>query len=130
MYRSTPVVGNICCHASPEQSKPIAIVVPVEAALKKLADSNGANSGNLEEMCSDKKLNAAVLKELQSQGKSGGLGGIEIIEGVVLAPDEWTPENGLVTSAQKLNRKGILEKYKKGVDEVRLMRSGTAAQID
>lgn len=98
--------------------------------MKKLADSNGANSGNLEEMCSDKKLNAAVLKELQSQGKSGGLGGIEIIEGVVLAPDEWTPENGLVTSAQKLNRKGILEKYKKGVDEVRLMRSGTAAQID
>lgn len=44
-------------------------------------------------MCQDKKLNDAVLKNLQAAGKKGGLAGIEIIEGVVVAPDEWTPQN-------------------------------------
>jgi len=65
----------------------------------------------------DKKLNGLVLRELQAAGRSGGLSGIEIIEGVVLSDEEWTPQNGLVTAAQKLNRKGILNKYKKEVAE-------------
>lgn len=54
---------------------------------------------------------------MQAAGKKGGLSGIEIIEGVALADEEWTPQNGLVTSAQKLNRKQILEKYKKEVEQ-------------
>jgi len=62
-------------------------------------------------------MNAAVLKEMQKAGKNGGLTGIEIIEGVVLSDEEWTPQNGLVTSAQKLNRKGITEKYKKEIEK-------------
>jgi long-chain acyl-CoA synthetase len=67
-------------------------------------------------MVHDEKLNDAVLKQLQDSGKRGGLQGIEIIEGVVLADEEWTPQNGLVTSAQKLNRRQIVEKYKKDID--------------
>lgn len=41
-------------------------------------------------MVHNKRLNAIVLKELQSAGRQGGLQGIEIIEGVVLADEEWT----------------------------------------
>jgi long-chain acyl-CoA synthetase len=82
-----------------------------------LASESGCKAGELEEMCQDKKLNAAVLKALQAAGKKGGLAGIEIIEGVVIAPDEWTPQNNLVTSAQKLNRRAILDKYKKEVEQ-------------
>jgi hypothetical protein len=33
------------------------------------------------------------LKELQQAGRQGGLSGIEIIEGAVLADEEWTPQN-------------------------------------
>ena len=39
------------------------------------------------------KLNGLVLKELQAAGKGGGLAGIEIIDGVVLADEEWTAAN-------------------------------------
>ena len=35
----------------------------------------------------------SVLKELQSAGRAGGLSGIEIIEGVVVSDEEWTPQN-------------------------------------
>jgi long-chain acyl-CoA synthetase len=116
VYRSCPVVGNICVYAAQDKNKPIAIVVPNEPALKELANSNGISGSALEELCHDKKLNGLVLKEMHKSGKTGGLNGIELIEGVVLAEDEWTPQNGLVTSAQKLNRKGILEKYQKEID--------------
>ncbi|KAJ4418914.1 long-chain fatty acid-CoA ligase [Gnomoniopsis sp. IMI 355080] len=116
IYRSATVVANICVFADDSKAKPIAIIVPAEPALKKLAQANGIEGSTLEELVHNKKLNGAVLKELQNAGRAGGLAGIEIIEGVVLSDEEWTPQNGLVTAAQKLNRKGIVKKYKKEID--------------
>ncbi|KAI0597842.1 long-chain-fatty-acid-CoA ligase 1 [Biscogniauxia sp. FL1348] len=117
IYRSCGVVANICVYADQSKAKPIAIIVPMEPALKKLAEENGIQGSNLEELVQNKKVNSLVLRELQATGRSGGLSGIEIIEGVALSDEEWTPQNGLVTAAQKLNRKIILNKYKKQVDE-------------
>ena len=34
-----------------------------------------------------------------------------------MVDEEWNPMNGLTTSAQKLNRRAILERYRKRVDE-------------
>ncbi|CAJ2513727.1 Uu.00g018460.m01.CDS01 [Anthostomella pinea] len=117
IYRSARVVNNICVYADQSKAKPIAIIVPAEPALKKLAEENGIQGSSLEELVHNKKLNGIVLKELQNAGRAGGLSGIEIIEGVALSDEEWTPQNGLVTAAQKLNRKVILDKYKSEVDE-------------
>lgn len=92
-YLAAPVIGRICCYAQQDKAKPIAIVVPVEAALSKLVSANGLNAASLEEMVNDPKINDLVLKEVQKAGKEGGLQGIEIIEGIVLSDEEWTPEN-------------------------------------
>ncbi|KAF2403305.1 acetyl-CoA synthetase-like protein [Trichodelitschia bisporula] len=116
VYRSAPMVLNICVYADQSKTKPIAIIVPAEPVLKQLASSIGVKGDHLEELVNDEKLNDAVLKQLQDAGRKGGLAGIEIIEGVVLADEEWTPQNNLVTSAQKLNRRGILDKYRKEVE--------------
>ncbi|CAK7238612.1 MAG: long-chain fatty acid-CoA ligase [Sporothrix thermara] len=115
IYRSAHVVANICCYADAQKAKPIAIIVPAEPALLKLASSIGVTGSSLEELVHNKKLQSAVLKELQAAGRAGGLSGIEIIDGVVVSDEEWTPQNGLVTAAQKLNRRGILEKFKSEV---------------
>ena len=92
-YRTAPVVGNICAFAAQDKAKPIAIIVPVEATLTKLAAANGIKGESLEEMVNDEKLNAIVLKEVQKAGRESGLAGIEIIDGIVLADEEWTPQN-------------------------------------
>jgi long-chain acyl-CoA synthetase len=39
----------------------------------------------------------------------------QLLQSVVLTDEEWTPENGLVTAAQKLNRKKILDHYAEAV---------------
>jgi long-chain acyl-CoA synthetase len=93
IYRSAPVVANICVYADISQAKPIAIIVPAEPALKKLAAAVGAEGEGLEVLVHDKKVQSAVLRELQSAGRAGGLSGIEIVEGVVVVDDEWTPQN-------------------------------------
>jgi long-chain acyl-CoA synthetase len=93
VYRAATVVGNICVYAAQDKNKPVAIIVPVEPALQKLAAANGIKGGSLETLVHDKKLNGIVLKEMQKAGKEGGLSGIEIIDGVVLSEDEWTAQN-------------------------------------
>lgn len=80
-------------YAASDMAKPIAIIVPAEPALKKLARESGIDGNGIEDLVQNKKLNGIVLKELQSVGKAGGLMGIEIIDGVVLADEEWTPAN-------------------------------------
>ncbi|KAE8450505.1 hypothetical protein EG329_006235 [Mollisiaceae sp. DMI_Dod_QoI] len=116
VYRAATVVANICVYADQQRTKPVAIIVPAEPALKKLAERIGVEGTGVEDLVHNSKVQDAVLKELQQAGKAGGLSGIEIVEGAVLADEEWTPQNGLVTSAQKLQRKKILDKYKKEVD--------------
>lgn len=67
--------------------------MPAEPALKKLAHDHAIDGEGLEDLVHNKRLNGIVLKELQSSGRQGGLQGIEIIEGVVLADEEWTAAN-------------------------------------
>jgi long-chain acyl-CoA synthetase len=134
IYRSATVVANICVYADAQRTKPVAIIVPAEPALKKLAESIGVKGDGIEDLSRERKVQDAVLKELQQAGRAGGLSGIEIVEGAILADEEWTPQNvscpsraahlsviligsqNMVTSAQKLNRKLILKTYQKDVD--------------
>ena len=86
-------MANICVYAASDRSKPIAIIVPAEPALKKLAHDNGIQGNGIEDLVHDTKLQGVVMKELQTAGKDGGLAGIEIIEGIVMSDEEWNPQN-------------------------------------
>ncbi|OJJ01258.1 hypothetical protein ASPVEDRAFT_131090 [Aspergillus versicolor CBS 583.65] len=117
VYRSSPVVGNICVFAAEDQDRPIAIIVPVEPALKKIAQDNNIEGDSVETLVHNEKLKSIVLQQLQTAGRSSGLKGIEIISGVVLADEEWTPQNGYMTAAQKLQRRKIVSKFQKEIDQ-------------
>jgi long-chain acyl-CoA synthetase len=93
VYRAATVVANICVYADEQKTKPVAIIVPAEPALEKLASQIGVKERGIENLVHDKKVQDAVLKEMQQAGRAGGLSGIEIIDGVVLADEEWTPQN-------------------------------------
>ena len=86
---------SICIYADPNRYKPIAIVVPVEATLSKFAVAKGLASPDtsLESLVQDQKVINAVYSELLNVGKRGSLNGIELIQGLVLVPEEWSPEN-------------------------------------
>lgn len=112
------MVANLCVYASPLHAKPIAIVNPVPTVLCKLAKEIGEPDNDYTKLCDRPKVQSAVCKMLQSVGKQHGLQGIELIQGVVLSEEEWTPQTGLVTNAQKLNRKALIERFGKAIQKV------------
>ncbi|RDL42362.1 Acetyl-CoA synthetase-like protein [Venustampulla echinocandica] len=117
IYRSATIVVNICMYASITETNPIAIIVPGEPALKAMAQELGVDGLGLEDLSHDKKVQAEVLKQLQAVGKQYRLANIEMIVGVVVADEEWTAQNGLITATNKLNRRTIIEHYKAPIEE-------------
>ncbi|KAI0032135.1 long-chain-fatty-acid-CoA-ligase [Vararia minispora EC-137] len=118
-YKSSYFVGNICVYATPDAKQPIAIVVPHEGHLRAgLKSVDGVDaSADLHKLCVDKRVKDAVLKDLNAAGKKAGFKGMEMLEAVILTPEEWTPESGLVTAAQKIQRKKIAEKFAAEIKE-------------
>lgn len=110
IYRSNQYVQNICVYADQSKVKPVGIIVPVFPLITKLAINLGVmnKDDNIEDHIHDVKLRNAILTDMIKTGKSQGLNGIEFLQGIAMFNEEWTPENGFVTSAQKLKRKDIL----------------------
>ncbi|TVY12925.1 Acyl-CoA synthetase FUM16 [Lachnellula arida] len=117
IYRTSPVVFSICVFASLDKSRPVALIVPAEPALEALAKANDIPiPTNLMELRNDPKVEELVLKDVLAAGKRGGLAGIEMLAGVVIVQEEWTPQTGFVTSAMKLQRRSIANHYKKDIE--------------
>ncbi|CAJ2505204.1 Uu.00g125980.m01.CDS01 [Anthostomella pinea] len=114
IYRGCAYVNNLMVHGDSSAPRPIAIISPNEKPLADLAKSLGVDNAN---MYNDKKVREAVHKDLISVGKKAGLSGLEMIAGVVLVDDEWTPTNGLVTATQKVNRRALKDHYKSQISE-------------
>ncbi|KAI0199861.1 acetyl-CoA synthetase-like protein [Astrocystis sublimbata] len=109
IYRGSMYVNNIMIHGDSSQPKPIAIVSPNEKPLAELARSLDVDT---QDMHHDKKVEEAVQKDLIISAKKAGLSGLELISGVVLVDEEWTPASGLVTATQKVNRRALRDQYK------------------
>ncbi|KAG5723723.1 Long-chain-fatty-acid--CoA ligase 2 [Termitomyces sp. T112] len=124
VYKSCNLVGNICVHASPQAKQPLAIIIPHEAHLRHAiqTNTNGAkgvdSSAHLSDLCEDKRVKGLLLKEINATGKKNGFKPQELLQAVILTPDEWTPESGLVTAAQKIQRSKIAKTFEAEIKEI------------
>jgi len=123
IYKSCNLVANICVHVIPDAKQPMALVFPHESNLRHFLENNSpagvpadVKSMDFHALCANKAVAAAVLKECNTLGKREGFKNIEILEAMVLTPDEWTPESGLVTAAQKIQRRAITKKYQDEIE--------------
>ncbi|BGP38810.1 long-chain fatty acid-CoA ligase [Rhodotorula kratochvilovae] len=113
LYGSCEYAARIMVHADSNANRPMAVIFPHEHKFKGLASQLGV-SGDLGTLVHDSKIRDAVLKSLNAVGKKAGLKGLEQLQSVVFTDNEWTPQNGLLTAAQKLNRKESLKRFKEG----------------
>jgi long-chain acyl-CoA synthetase len=94
VHRASPLVANICVYAAPDLEKPIAIIVPAEPALRKLAaDCSINDSIEFDELCKNSTLNALVLEHLRKVGRQAHFSSNELLGGVIMDNEEWTPQN-------------------------------------
>ncbi|KAI1387375.1 long-chain-fatty-acid-CoA ligase [Hypoxylon trugodes] len=114
VYRGSEYVHNLMVHGDSDHARAIAVVSPNEKPLAELAKKLGVDHAHEH---SDPKILDAVHKDLIAVGKKAGLTGLEMVVGVVLVEEEWTPASGLVTATQKVNRRAIRDAYKKQIQE-------------
>lgn len=102
-------------HATPDAKQPIAIIFPHEQHLRQLLEEKPIEGINphddLHHLCAHPKVAELVMKDCNALGKKNGFKPMETLEAVVLTADEWTPENGLVTPAHKVQRKKVGETF-------------------
>ncbi|GAA5884097.1 hypothetical protein JCM6882_002138 [Rhodosporidiobolus microsporus] len=126
ILKSCSYVSNIMVHADQDANRPMAIVVPHEPNLRALlrstpsllpASANGdVDKADWHAVCAGEAVRKAVLDDLNAVGRKAGLKPLEQLQTVLLSPEEWTPQNGFLTAAQKLQRKIIVEHFK---DEIK-----------
>ncbi|TBU40745.1 long-chain-fatty-acid-CoA-ligase [Dichomitus squalens] len=120
IYKSCNLVSNICVHANSNAKQPMAIIIPNHVHLRQvLASKTDVDPEKpLPDLCHDRAVADLFLKELNAQGKKNGFKPMELLQAVVLTPEEWTPESGLVTAAQKVQRKKVADAFEKEIKEV------------
>ncbi len=79
--------------------------------MDKLAKILGVEQGDYK----NKKIWETVAKDFLACAQVSGFKGGEILKVFVIDEMLWSPENSLLTAAQKLNRKAILAHYAEDV---------------
>lgn len=92
IYKSCLYVLNLCVYADSLLPRPVALVVPVEAAVRQLAQENGIDEKDWERLCANRDLVKLVLKAMLDQGKLADLKPAECLFDIYLCPDEWTTD--------------------------------------
>ena len=95
----------------------MAIIIPNEVHLRHILEAKGIKSdAELAVLCHDPAVKEVVVKECNATGKKSGFKAEELLQAVVLTPDEWTPESGLVTAAQKIQRSKIAKTFREEIN--------------
>jgi long-chain acyl-CoA synthetase len=95
----------------------MAIIIPHEAHLRNTLASKALDStSSLADLCLNPAVQEVLLKDANAVGKKNGFKANELLQAVVLTPDEWTPETGLVTAAQKIQRAKIAKTFRAQID--------------
>jgi len=138
IYKSCKLVHNICVYAATQgkqqqqrqqrqRQQPLAIVIPHPQLLRNYLAKRGGggrssnlNNSNheLATLCDDRNIKEIIKKECNVIGRKNGFRQSELLQAVVLTPEEWTPENGLVTAGgmQQIRRERIVEAFKSQIE--------------
>jgi long-chain acyl-CoA synthetase len=113
------VAGGICCYGDGDMDRPIAIVQLNHVVVKNWAKENGI-AGDFDTVKNSKEFYDTVMKDMAAEHKKAGLARNEkLVALAFISDDPWTPENGCLTAANKLQRRAVVEKHQKIFEETR-----------
>mmetsp|Transcript_33410 Transcript_33410/g.76986 ORF Transcript_33410/g.76986 Transcript_33410/m.76986 type:complete len:248 (+) Transcript_33410:1489-2232(+) len=112
------IAGGICCYGDGDMDRPVALMQLNELVAMKWAEENGVK-GDYDTVKGSKELMDAVMADMAKEHKKGGLSHLEKIKAVAFVGEPWTPDNGCLTAANKLQRRAVIAKFDKEFQEVR-----------
>ena len=116
--KTCPLVDNVCIYGDASKSYVVALLVPDRANLQKLADKLGKEGLEFTELCRDRDVTGAALRELVNYGRQLKLEKFELPGAVTICAELWTPDTDMVTAAFKLKRKPIQVFYQQEINRM------------
>jgi long-chain acyl-CoA synthetase len=112
------IAGGICCYADGDMDRPVALFQINEVVAMKWAKTNGI-AGDFETVKKSKELYDAVMKSFKAEHAKSDLSHIEKITAVSILTSPWTPENGCLTAANKLQRREVIDQFSSEFETVK-----------
>ena len=104
--------GGICCYGDGDMDRPVALMQVSEPVAMKWAKTHGV-AGDVDTVLKSKELYDAVMESMQVEHKKSDLSHLEKLVGLALLASPWTPENGCLTAANKLQRRAVVQQFEK-----------------
>jgi long-chain acyl-CoA synthetase len=114
VYARSPLVAQSFVVGDSLRAQLVAVVVPDPDTLFPWAASRGLPQ-DLEKLCSNPVVNAAILNSMLEEGRAGKLRGFEQVAAIHLVAEPFTVENGLLTPTFKLKRPHALAAYQDAI---------------
>ena len=106
------IAGGICCYGDGDMDRPVALLQLSEPVTMAWAKENNV-SGDFATVKESKELYDFVLADMRNEHKKANLSHLEKLVAICFLTDPWTPENGCLTAANKLQRRVVIEKFPK-----------------
>jgi long-chain acyl-CoA synthetase len=117
IYVRSKYVAQAFIYGNSLKSTLVGVVVPEEPVVFEWAKEHGLEA-DMTLLCKNTELKDTILKDLQAQGKLGGLKGFEQVKNIHLHNDLFSVENGLLTPTMKAKRPQLTELFKSELDEM------------
>ena len=101
-----------------DMDRPVALLQLKMEYAAKIAKDKGLDV-KPEDLPKNETVYDAVMKDMAEQHKNSDLSHLEKVVAVCLLNDPWTPENGCLTAANKLNRKQVIQSFEKEFNELK-----------
>ncbi|CAG2110527.1 unnamed protein product [Medioppia subpectinata] len=116
LMKSCQYVDNICVCGGTYSNELTALVSPNHRNLQKLSQELGLKDAQIGDLCRNVDVCKRVYAAIVQTGQSAGISKKEIPVRIRLVPDEWTPDNDMLTAAMKMKRKNVEKRYQKEID--------------
>ncbi|KAJ2358403.1 long-chain fatty acid-CoA ligase [Coemansia erecta] len=114
-YGTSQYVANVCVIASAFMQRPCALINADAAELASWARKQGVPDSDAASCTAFREL---VASDLARAARRNGLQRQELLAAIRIDAVLWTPENGLLTAANKLRRRDICRVNQPSIDEM------------
>ena len=126
VYKQCLYVGNIFVHGDSNETYLVAIVVPDFEVLVPWGKTNGIGNFTFETLTDEQKeqliqhpkTHEMLLREMNKIAEREELTGFEKVKRIKITSEDFTIENGILTSTMKLKRNVARNKYKNDIEKM------------
>ncbi|TWW58678.1 Long-chain-fatty-acid--CoA ligase 1 [Takifugu flavidus] len=117
VYNLSQLVAQIFVHGDSLQACLVGVVVPDPETLPEWMKKRGIE-GTHSELCKNKDVKKAILEDIWRLGKEAGLKSFEQVKDIVLHPEMFSIQNGLLTPTLKTKRAELQSYFREKIDEM------------